>query len=98
MKLSIIFEEEPNIGWGSRGNPGFWEYLKKQAENKEMPLTKNALEAWIKDEHLKLTGEPMTMESDVYVKEFDHGGMSKGRVTGGWWLEEGIPILQRRMK
>lgn len=98
MKLSAIFEEEPNIGWGSRGNPGFWDYLKKQASDKEMPISENELEAWIKESHLRLTGEELTSESDVYVKEFDEGGMSAGRVFGEWWIHSGIPLLKERLK
>ena len=97
MKLSVIFEEEPH-GWGSRGNPGFWEYLKKRASDIEMPLSDDTLEAWIKEEHLKLTGVELTSESDVYIKEFDQGGMSAGRVFGAWWIEEGIPLLKERLK
>ncbi len=98
MKLSVIFEEEPNVGWGSRGNPGFWEHLKKRASDIEMPISDDALEAWIKEEHLKLTGVELTAESDVYVGEFDHGGMSAGRVFGEWWIALGIPLLKKRMK
>ena len=97
MKLSVIFEEEPH-GWGSRGNPEFWEYLKEHASDIEMPLSEGALESWIKEEHLKVTGVELTSESDVYVKAFDQGGMSAGRVFGGWWIKEGIPLLKERLK
>ena len=95
--LSDIFQEEPNRGWGARGNPCFWEYLEERAKKKEIPMTTDELEHWIKEEHLKLTGTEMTMKSDVFVKAFDHGGMSSGRVTGDWWLEIGIPLLMERL-
>ena len=98
MKLSTIFEKEPNSGWGSRGNPGFWDYLKERAIEKEMPISEDELEAWIKNEHLKLTGKELTAESDVYVEAFDEGGMSAGRVTGEWWIVLGIPLLKDRLK
>ena len=35
MKLSIIFEEKPER-WGFRGDPYFWDYLKKLAENMDI--------------------------------------------------------------
>jgi hypothetical protein len=95
--LSVIFREEPDCGWGSRGNPCFWEYLEERAKNKELSVTGDELEHWIKEEHLVLTGKEMTMESDVFVKAFDHGGMSSGRVTGEWWLLTGIPLLKERL-
>lgn len=98
MKLSVIFEDEPNIGWASRGNPSFWNYLKKYASNIDMTLSCDALETWIKGEYLNLTGEELTIDSDVYVSAFDYGGMSAGRVTGEWWITSGIPILKDRLE
>lgn len=98
MKLSIIFEDEPNIGWASRGNPPFWEHLKKCASGVDIPMSAEMLENWIRGEYNKLTGEVLTIDSDVYVTEFDSGGMSAGRVTGEWWITSGIQILKERLE
>ena len=98
MRLSLIFKNKPNRGWGSRGNPYFWNHLCQDAENVPMPISEDELVAWIKDEHLKLTGKELTPESDVYVEKYDHGGMSGGRITGEWWFEIGIPLLIKRAK
>ena len=89
----IIFDEQPGA-WGSRGNPYFWEYLKEHIPN---DMTAEKLEEWIKEEHLKLTGEELTMDSSVYIEEFAHGGMSSGVVYGEWWLTIGIPMLKNRL-
>ena len=35
MKLSVIFKERPEQ-WGFRGDPYFWDHLKKLAENMEI--------------------------------------------------------------
>ena len=98
MRLSLIFKNKPNRGWGARGNPYFWNHLAYKAEDILMPISDDELEEFVKSEHLKLTGEELTMESDVYVEKYDHGGMSAGRITGEWWLTVGIPLLKRRMK
>ena len=37
MKLSQIFEKKPER-WGCRGDPYFWEYLQKQAEEEKARL------------------------------------------------------------
>lgn len=94
----MIFKNKPNKGWGARGNPYFWNHLQQDAEDVIMPISEDDLIAWIKDEHLKLTGEELTPESDVYVEKYDHGGMSAGRITGEWWYDIGIPLLIKRMK
>jgi len=47
MKLSAIFEEKPER-WGFRGDPYFWDHLKKRAEHMEI-LSPDELEAWVKE-------------------------------------------------
>lgn len=36
-------------------------------------MTADKFEQWIKEEHLKLIGQELTMDSSVYVEEFAHG-------------------------
>lgn len=64
----------------------------------QMPISDENLEEWIKAAHLKLTGEELTREIDVYVKAYDHSGMSTGRIFGKWWFTTEIPFLKRRMR
>ena len=97
MKLSVIFENEPE-SWGYRGDPYFWEYLKNLAENMEI-ISPEDLEEWIKEEYYALSGKVLTDEyTDIAVIErFAHGGMSSGGVDNVWWVEEGIPLLKSRL-
>jgi len=97
MKLSSIFEEKPKQ-WGFRGDPYFWDYLKERAEKMDL-ISPDALEAWIKEEYCSLSGKALT---DAYmdfavIEQFAHGGMSSGGVDNRWWMEEGIPLLKRRL-
>ena len=97
MKLSIIFEEKPEQ-WGFRGDPYFWDYLKKLAENMDI-ISPDQLEKWIKEEYFSLSGKVLTdkyMDFAV-IKQFPHGGMSSGGVDNTWWMNEGIPLLQSRL-
>ena len=98
VRLSDIFEEKPKR-WGFRGDPYFWDYLKKLAEEKDI-LSPDEMEKWIKEEYLSLSGKALT---DTYgdfavIRQFAHGGMSSGGVDNQWWMEEGIPLLKSRLK
>ena len=98
MKLSVIFEERPKQ-WGFRGDPYFWDHLKRRAESMDL-LSPDELEKWIRDEYYSLSGKPLT---DKYmdfaiVKQFAHGGMSSGGVDNLWWLDKGIPLLKKRLE
>jgi len=97
MKLSAIFEEKPER-WGFRGDPYFWDYLKKLAENMDI-ISPDELEKWIKKEYLSVSGKPLTDKYGDFavVEQFAHGGMSSGGVDNIWWLEEGIPRLKSRL-
>ena len=97
MKLSVIFEEKPER-WGFRGDPYFWEYLEKLAENMDI-ISPDELEKWIKEEYRSLSGKVMTdkyMDFAV-IEQFAHGGMNSGGVDNVWWTEEGIPLLKSRL-
>ena len=95
MKLSVIFEDKPDR-WGYRGDPYFWDYLGKKAENMDL-MSPEELENWIKKEHLDLSGVELSASSTGIVEEFSHGGMSSGGLAGDWWVETGIPLLQERL-
>lgn len=98
MKLSIIFEEKPKR-WGFRGDPYFWNHLKERAENMDM-LSPDALEEWVKKEYLSLSGKVLTDEymDFAVIEQFAHGGMSSGGVDNQWWMEEGTPLLKKRLE
>lgn len=97
MKLSVIFEEKPET-WGFRGDPFFWDHLKKLAEERDI-LSPDELEKWIKEEYFSLSGKELTDKYDdiAVIEQFAHGGMSSGGVDNVWWTEEGIPLLKSRL-
>ena len=96
--FATIFNDSPNIGWGSRGNPYFWNHLRNAALNLELPCNADSLEEWIRSEYLSVTGEKLTLDSSVLVKEYDQGGMSSGIVLGEWWINVGVPLLKQRLQ
>ena len=96
MNLSYLFEKEPER-WGFRGDPYFWRYLKEKAEDVQLPSNESELEEWIKAQHLEVSNVELTEESIAIVKEFAHGGMSSGGLSGEWWTNTALPILKRRL-
>ena len=97
MKLSVIFEDKPKR-WGFRGDPYFWDHLKGLAENMDI-ISNDELEKWIKNEYLLLSDKPMTDKYGDFavIERFAHGGMSSGGVDNLWWIDEGIPLLKKRL-
>ena len=97
MKLSVIFEDKPGR-WGFRGDPYFWDYLKTLAKDMDI-ISPDELEEWIKREYLSVSGKALTDKNGDYavVEQFAHGGMSSGGVDNLWWLDEGIPLLKKRL-
>ena len=95
MKASVIFEPKP-VRWGFRGDPYFWDYLKMKLSNTELPTDPDVIERFVRTEHYRLSGKPLTESSIAYVEAFAHGGMSSGGLSGEFWTEEGIPLLRSR--
>ena len=93
--LRDLFEPEPDQ-WGLRGDPYLWQELKEQLGMAPAPDTEQELVALLGRTIKGLLGEPFTMDGQLYVERFAHGGMSSGRVSGEWWLVKGIPLLVAR--
>ena len=97
MKLSVIFEPEPDQ-WGFRGDPEFWRYLKKRFDDIDLPVTPHHLEDCIKKEHKRLSGEVLREGSMARVRQFERGGMTSGGISGEFWVNTGIPLLKERLE
>ena len=95
--ISIIFEDEPKM-WELSGDPWFWRHLKKLFEKCDILMNDEDLEILIKIEHKRLTGENLTNSSSPDCKDFDCGGISRGLISGNYWINHGIPLLQDRLK
>ena len=97
MKLLIIFEPEP-ARWGFRGDPWFWRHLKKRFGGIDLPLDPQRLEGLIRKEHERLSGEILREGSMARVRQFEHGGMTSGGISGTFWVDVGIPLLRERLE
>ena len=97
MKLSKIFEEKPER-WGFRGDPYFWDHLKKLAKDMDI-VSPDELEKWIQNEYFSLSGKTLSNKymDFAIVEKFAHGGMSSGGLSNEWWVNEGIPLLKSRL-
>lgn len=96
MKLSVIFDPEPEA-WAFRGDPYFWEYLRKRVSRVDLPVDPEKLEQLIRDEHYRLTGTGLTAGSIAIAEEFAHGGMTSGGLSGEFWVRYAIPLLKERL-
>ena len=97
MKLSVIFDPEPD-SWAFRGDPYFWRFLKKRVSGVDLPVDPAALERFIRKEHYRLSGTRLTPGSVAAVKEFAHGGMTSGGLSGEFWTKYAIPLLKERLE
>ena len=95
VKASSLFDPEP-AGWGLRGDPYFWRYLKDRLAAADLPANPDQLEAFIRREHFRLSGKELTRKSIAVVGRFSHGGMTSGGISGEWWIQTGIPLLRAR--
>ena len=95
--VSDVLSEKPKQ-WGLRGDPWFWEDLKTEFAFDDISITEEELIARITRLFEVKTGEALTEDAKCYVKEYDHGGMSHGHVSGEWIINSCIPLLLDRLK
>lgn len=87
----------PPKQWGLRGGPYFWEDLKTHFAFDDLSMGPEELRERIRIFFEMKTGTKLTAEAMPYVKEYAHGGMSSGGVSGEWVLQTCIPLLQKRL-
>ncbi|MBP3730207.1 MAG: hypothetical protein J6I40_01900 [Mailhella sp.] len=90
--LSELFSIQPP-NWGLRGDPFLWEDMKKSFAAVPFPYNSRDLVNDIKRIFLEKTGEELSNSARPFVKEYDHGGSSSGKVSGRFWLNTAIPLL-----
>lgn len=90
--------ETLKLRWGLRGDPFLWEELKKRAANHEDFRSKQDFEIFIDKNFKEITqsGDFSEDRSRVYVKNFDHGGMSGGWIAYNTWITKILPLLKNR--
>lgn len=95
--LSLIFERKPPH-WGLRGDPYLWEELRKRSVGGSLDIDERGVAYLVCDTYKELTGEELTLDSQVYVPSLAHGGMSSGGVCGEFWISLGIPTLVENLR
>lgn len=90
-----MFVDKPER-MGLRGDHYFWDYLANVFRNTDEAIDPNGIEHIVRQEFEKVSGHQLTKEERPYVEQFAHGGMSSGLLSGLYWVESGIPLLQER--
>ncbi len=91
-------QEIVEIGWGSRANPPFWDYISEQLAYVELK-SKAELVEFIKQLHREVTGGKELNGDDVdysyeYAPMFAKGhGHMDGWIDGRFWLNEHIDAV-----
>lgn len=95
MEAEVLFCPEPEQ-WGLRGDPHLWRRLHEYFVERGVPENlADFLEALF-DVAEELLGQPLHSGVNVYVADFNHGGMSGGQVSGDFWIFKGLPLLLER--
>ena len=95
VDLSVVFAERPQK-YGYRGDYYFWEYLEQYFLHHTALTEREHIEDVIKQQFKHLSGVELKTDAMPYVEELAHGGMSSGYLSGDFWLNTAIPLLQER--
>lgn len=92
-----LFFDKP-LQMGLRGDHFFWDYLARVCKATQTEITSKNIERFVKATFENVSGCELTVNARPFVERFAHGGMSSGLLSGKYWLETGIPLLQKRIK
>ena len=97
--VSAIFDPEPTQ-WGLRGDPFLWQYLRDCCAQVRLPYSPEKFQEDVLRIFMELTGKIPEPGGQYFAEKFAkvHVGMSTGCLSGDFWLEQGIPMLLRRLK
>lgn len=93
--VSDLFDPAPRQ-WGLRGDPFLWTEMRQALCHVPLPEQPEAIDTIVRAAFLTLTGHPLDPRSKVSIRRFARGGMSSGIVSGAFWIETFVPLLQRR--
>lgn len=95
--VADLFSPIPE-SWGYRGDVFLWLEMRAALNNVPIPDQETDLCWLIAAQYHALTGSSMLTEAEVLVPRFGRGGMSSGMVSGEFWRETLVPLLQQRAK
>jgi hypothetical protein len=93
-KLSRLFTKAPRQ-WNLRGDPWLWQDLKQNIETTKPPANADAFVAWLESEFEHLVGVPLSHPDIVFLKKYNHGGMSSGCINPKFWRDTVLPFLRK---
>ncbi len=95
-RVSELFEPAP-AQWGLRGDPWLWAEMAAQLSDLPLPADPAGLDALLAAQFQRLVGTPLDAPvASVFVARYDHGGMSSGMISLGFWRDTGLPLLRSR--
>ena len=95
--LASLLDPEPER-WGFRGDPELWQRMRAYFRETPLPADAQVLEDLVRDAFQVLTGHSLDAHEDPYVKDFDTGGLSGGRISLRFWRDGALPLLCRRLE
>lgn len=94
--ISDLFDPAP-AQWGLRGDFFLWLEMRRMLCQVRVPDAKGAIAEIIAGAHQALTGAPLSLKSEICVPHLARGGMSSGAVSGEFWIERAIPLIENRL-
>lgn len=94
---SLLFQPKPDT-WGGRGDPYLWEELEQLFSAIPLPCERTVFIDLFETYFQKITNHPFTRRGDIFVEQYDHGGMSSGMVSMEFWRKRGLPLLLQRLE
>lgn len=93
--VTDLFDPVPD-GWGLRGDLFLWIEMRSALNHVPIPVQVETLDQIISALFFVLTGSELSSEVEVHVSRFERGGMSSGMVSGEFWHDTFIPMIQQR--
>lgn len=94
--VSDLFDPAPET-WGLRGDLFLWMEMRQVLCHVQIPEDRTDLAEIVKSAFQTLTGKPLRSGDDIFVSRLARGGMSSGMVSGSFWTEQFILLLERRV-
>lgn len=95
LKLSLLFEEPPTK-YGLRGDEPLWQEFAKISNNIDLPSDAEQLLLLLYRLFFFLVGEELKPDKFIYLQRLNKGGMSAGKVSTDFWIENAFPLLIER--
>ncbi len=93
--VTDLFDPAPDI-WGFRGDLFLWIEMRGALNHVPIPVQAETLNQVITALFLVLTGSELSSEVEIHVSRLERGGMSSGMVSGKFWHDTFIPMIQQR--